>query len=141
MPDVSDREASVYRVVRLLLDADIREDDRRYFLDLALWRLTEFDKNRHKFAVRYRTATVMSPERHEINHEHVVPRRWLLDRILARPHDAERFLKLAVAWERYVNAGVTVIDTAAGMSELNLAAAAAEQRDQLVQLQEAPSPG
>jgi hypothetical protein len=152
VPDVEDRTASVVKVVRALLEADIRGDDRRYFLDLALWRLTEFDKNRYKFAVRFRTPDVLGPDVYDINHEHVVPRQWLVDQVLSRPADAERYLCLAAAcvvtkpeharlqsahgfgWERYIAAGVRVIDTA-DMTELDLRAAAAAQLAVLEELE------
>jgi hypothetical protein len=142
--DVEQRKRSATAAMQALLDADIRPDDRRYLLDMALWRYTEFDKNRHKFSIRYRTAAVFTGPPTEINHEHVVERRWLLDRITSRPERLEEYLQLAVAcivtrdehillsantafgWERYLRAGLQVMDTLT-LAPLDLGAAAEAQ--------------
>lgn len=146
VPEVAARGESMRRAMRALLEANMRDDDLRYVLDMCVWRYTEFDKNRYKFAIRYRTASVLAPgPAVEIQHEHVVERRWLLDRITEAPDKLEDILELAVAcvvsrsehdalrsadgfgWERYLACGIEVMDTAS-MAPADLAALAAAQR-------------
>ena len=152
VPDVEARNASVKRAMQSLLGADLRPDDLRYLLDMGLWRYTEFDKNRYKFAIRYRTAAVLAPEPVVIEHEHVVGRRWLLDQIAREPDKLDDILQLAVAcivskpehdllwavvgfgWERYRAAGIDVIDTVT-MQRADLEELASSQRDLLRRLQ------
>jgi hypothetical protein len=152
VPDVEARNASVKRAMQSLLDADLRPDDLRYLLDMGLWRYTEFDKNRYKFAIRYRTAAVLATEPVVIEHEHVVGRRWLLDQIAREPDKLDDILQLAVAcivskpehdllwavvgfgWERYRAAGIDVIDTVT-MQRADLEELASAQRDLLRRLQ------
>lgn len=152
VPDVEARNASVKRAMRSLLDADLRPDDLRYLLDMGLWRYTEFDKNRYKFAIRYRTAAVRATELVVIEHEHVVGRRWLLDQIVREPDKLDDILQFAVAcivskpehdrlsavvgfgWERYRAAGIDVIDTVT-MQRADLEELASAQRDLLRRLQ------
>ena len=150
--DAEERDLSMRRAIAILLEADIRPDDKRYLLDMALWRFTEFDKNRYKFATRYRTSAVVNGQPQDINHEHVVPRRWLLDRLLQAPHDSHGIMALAVAcivtteehrrltgahgfgWARYRNAQLEVLDTADGMKPLDLDAAVDDQSAMLRKL-------
>jgi len=143
--DVEGRNASVRRAMQALLAADLRPDDLRYLLDMTLWRYTEFDKNRYKFAIRYRSSAVLAAEPVEVNHEHVVERRWVLDQILAHRDRLDEILPLVVGclvstiehsrlrsvsgfgWDRYLAAQIDVIDTAT-MEPCDLCAMAAAQR-------------
>jgi hypothetical protein len=131
--------------MRALLSAGLRDDDLRYLLDMSLWRYTEFDKNRWKMGIRYRSAEVMGTAVVEIRHEHVVERRWLLDQITGAPDRLEDFLQFAVAcivskeedvrlrvavgfgWERYLAAGIDVVDTT-DMHPVDVLVLAGEQR-------------
>jgi hypothetical protein len=74
--DVAERQHSITTAMRALLDADIRPEDRRGLRDVCLWRYTGFE-TRYKFATRYRSTHVLGAAPVEINHEHVVERRWL----------------------------------------------------------------
>ncbi|MHA3700899.1 hypothetical protein ACXR2U_01840 [Jatrophihabitans sp. YIM 134969] len=151
VPDVDERKASVVRAVEALLQADLRADDLRALLNAALWRYTEFHA-KYKFAIRYRTPAVLDSAPVTIQHEHVVQRAWLIDRITAEPDKMRGYLKLAVAcvvtkdehqqldspafgWQRYVDAGLTVVDTVT-MQPLDLEVAVAAQRALLNALDE-----
>jgi Domain of unknown function (DUF4268) len=157
VPDVAERGASVRGAIAILLGADIRPDDKRYLLDMALWRLTEFDKNRYKFATRYRTRAVVEGPTIAINHEHVAPRQWLLDQLIKDPERSDIVLHLAVAcivtidehsrlksapgfgWARYRHAGLEVLDTSEGMHPIDLDAAVDHQSTLLHRLDIEPT--
>jgi hypothetical protein len=123
----------------------IREKQRR--IGHELWAYTEIQSTPStKYNLRYCTAAVLGPDERPIQHEHVVERRWLRDRLLAQPQDVSAVLALAVScvttadeaktltsqakglfgWTRYHHTGVPVIDRLTGESA-DLARLVAEQ--------------
>lgn len=132
--------ASALRLVEQLLDLrDVDDSHRRHMLTIALWKWTEATgvAPHPKYNIRFCSAGVLqasSPE--PINHEHVYPRQWLIDRLLSRSWTREEladFLDVhgvacvvtvsehaalsaaaGTGWMRYVNAGVPVYDRAHG---------------------------
>lgn len=142
VPDLAERLQRNVRVVTALGCADLHPEELRSHFDLALWRATELDRNRLKYCIRFRSAAVLQAQEVEIRHEHVVERRWLLERMLENPPRAHRWLALAVGcvvtreehdalsaadgwgWERYSKAGIAVVDCQ-GMVPLELKVAQA----------------
>jgi hypothetical protein len=107
-------------------------------LDALTWSLTEgSDSKSQKYKTRYRSKTSAEASRKResirIQHEHVVPRAWLRDQISGNRQKAAEIGELAVAcvvtveehnlgldkgkrqegsfgWQRYVDAGIQVLD-------------------------------
>jgi hypothetical protein len=100
---------------------------RRYWLSRVMWTLTECEG---KYNVPWAsTDAIRCTSTREVTHEHVFPRGWLLDKILAEPHNLQLLAPLSVAcivtkreaarlnhqppalgWGRYLNEGITVHD-------------------------------
>ena len=103
-------------------------------INRLLWMVTEGKKN-WKYSVRYRSRkaveAAMRGEEISIHHEHVVPRKWLCKAIMDHPESSIEIASLAVAcvvavdehkklseiedgfgWERYMAAGIEVVDAA-----------------------------
>jgi hypothetical protein len=122
-------------VQQVLGMADIHILHRRELLSIALWKWTEARGARPhpKYNIRYVSRGVLGEEVAKINHEHVWPRKWIIDHLLARrdwPIDEMRDLldahgvacivtthehgRLGGAsgkgWQRYVHANVDVWD-------------------------------
>lgn len=108
-----------------LTPAHLRES-----LSLAIWKFTEADG---KWNTRYRTESAVGALSTVLNHEHVVTRRSLVDRLLAEPERCPEIMTSAIAccvlrdehellsnverarsglegWERYRAAGLVVVD-------------------------------
>jgi len=127
-----ERRRSAVNVARLALDADdILPEHRHWLLSVAVWKYTEADgkwNTRH----RSRAALGITDKRH-LNHEHVFPRKWLRERMLAEPDRFQEIMAMAVAclvtrnehvrltdvtrahpelegWNRYAAAGIEVVD-------------------------------
>lgn len=111
-----------------LLTAHLREA-----LSIAIWKYTEADG---KFRTRYRSAAAVGAADKLLNHEHVVTRKRLIDRMLAEPGRCAEIMSTAVGccvlrdehalltavekqdptldgWARYHAAGIEVVDLAA----------------------------
>lgn len=100
----------------------------RELLSLAVWKATECDG---KWSTRFRSKGVMTgPLGVKMNHEHVVTRKWMISSMISNPDRVTKLLSLAVGcmvttdehrhltegwgWERYLNAGVVVMDAQTG---------------------------
>ncbi len=103
----------------------------RKLLNVVTWYATEHP---HKYRIRWRSAAAVKYRGQSfgkaLRHEHVLPRKWLIDQLLARPDEAETILKSAVGcivrteeskrldrvdkaiigWERYRVAEIQVLD-------------------------------
>lgn len=107
---------------------------RREFLSIAIWKYTEADG---KITTRYRSVGAIGAVPKLCHHEHVIPRKWLIDRMLAEPDRCEEIMGRAIGccvlrtehdqltaaeradpalegWDRYRAAGVAVVDLLTG---------------------------
>lgn len=120
--------------VRAALAADIPERIEREWLKSAIWYCTATPGG--KYEQRYATPAFLDLDdlRGVARHEHVVTVKWLRDAVSATPDHIESILSLAVGcnvtkpehtrltrfdrthfgWERYLAAGIDVIDTNTG---------------------------
>tara|TARA_B110000037_G_C16938566_1_gene431741 strand:- start:12 stop:437 length:426 start_codon:yes stop_codon:yes gene_type:complete len=129
-PDRNERLASAIKAAKALVNLDLYPQHKRELLSICVWKATELDG---KFNTRFCTqgALEAGPDT-KLNHEHVIERKKLVDRMLAGEPVAE-VLKDAVAcivtvaehrlltdlsrtqanlegWERYETAGIKVVD-------------------------------
>jgi len=118
----------------LAFPSQVSDAHRREILSVLIWKLTEVDG---KYRTRYRSAGVLSAEIVPIEHEHVVTRKELIDRLIAEPHRCDQILDEAIGclvtkaehkrlkdsdaanpnlrgWARYRAAGIVAIDMADG---------------------------
>lgn len=134
--DFEERLESARKLVRFALSAELHPDARRRVLNEALWIATESEYPKHKLSFRtpHADAEILRKDADtelgaRVRHEHVMPRKWLRERIIQNPDDAEAVLasavgcvvtvaeaeildriKDAVGWDRYKQAGLTVIE-------------------------------
>ncbi|MEX2659435.1 MAG: hypothetical protein WD232_07040 [Acidimicrobiales bacterium] len=121
--------ASIFRAVTAVLELQgVDAAHIRSLLNVLIWHLTEADG---KYTCRYQSSGALTaPKGAKLNHEHVVPRKALIDRLLKAPGEQAEILGQAVAcvvtkteherlsalkapregWDRYRAAGVRVID-------------------------------
>jgi hypothetical protein len=123
---------SAIKAIEGILTLAILEQHQRDLINGMLWKITEA---RGKYSTRFRSAGAMSaPKGAKLQHEHVVPRKQLVDAIMREPHLARELLTAAVAcvvtqeehrrlttisreqphlegWDRYRAAGITWVDT------------------------------
>lgn len=105
----------------------------RVLLSQIIWLYTEADG---KWNTRFRSRAAFGQPPSVLHHEHVVPRKLLIDRMLASPERAREIMQAAVAccvlrsehallnavspevesWDRYLEAGIEVVDLASGRS-------------------------
>ena len=86
---------SARNAVKAILRMDIEEKHRRRLLDVRLWAITEVPG---KYKVRYITLAARKKRTNKyLRHEHVYPRKWLIDRLLSSPRDINKIMKCAVA--------------------------------------------
>lgn len=102
----------------------------REILSIAVWKFTECDG---KYLTRFRSESALFAPSPLIHHEHVIPRRLIVDQMLADPRHAREILGKAIGcvvlrtehkslgmveknnpsisgWERYRAAGIRVWD-------------------------------
>lgn len=136
-PDIQERERSLVQAVHLLLGTpDVDSRHRRQLIDIAIWKYTEasglFPYPKYNLRFVSQGARNLEVEA-SVNHEHVWPRRWILDKLFAKRswslEELTAFLREhAVAcvvtieehallgnarppgWKRYAEAGVRVWD-------------------------------
>lgn len=118
---------SAVLLVEATLQLPILESHKRDVINGMLWSITQA---RGKYATRYRSLDSDSPPPGtKLQHEHVIPRKELIDAIMNEPHRARELLATAVAcvvtveehrrltrvsrenpelkgWERYRAAGI-----------------------------------
>jgi hypothetical protein len=131
------RRASAIQLAESVLAAEgLTEGHRREALSLAIWFYTEADG---KWNTRYRSAGAVGAAPKMLNHEHVLTRRALVERLLSDPENCAQTMRTAVAccvlreehkrltaldgarssltgWRRYAAAGIEVIDLATGQT-------------------------
>jgi hypothetical protein len=135
-PDSEARKASAVALARAVLA--VRDEalmfHLREFLTNAIWKYTESDG---KYTTRYRSVGSLGKPPSLLHHEHVIPRKLLIDQILANPENVADVIATAIGcvvlreehvrlnavgkadaslegWERYRRAGVTVVDLSTG---------------------------
>lgn len=132
-PDADRRISSVLAIVRALLTLDLYPRHKKRFLSNCLWQLTEAE-GCDKYSLRFMSEAALSAARRELRHEHVCRRAKMVDKLIADPESAELILSKAIGcivtrseharlaevdrqdkfidgWERYLRAGITVMDT------------------------------
>lgn len=124
---------------RLLADTIARvpayEAHKRELLHICLWKVTEAEGA--KYNVRFRSVQALNAPADQLEHDHVVQRSRLVDRMLAEPHRAGEIALEAVGcvvtdhehqrltalshqrpdldgWARYAAAEIRVIDSTTG---------------------------
>lgn len=124
-------ESAIITIEGILI-LPILDGHKRDLINGMLWAITQA---RGKYTTRYRSqGALKAPLGTKLQHEHVIPRRQLVDRIMREPYAAREHLSTAIgcvvtveehrrltaidrtqrglhAWERYAAAGITVIDT------------------------------
>lgn len=133
-PEGDRRRASAACLAAAVLATDgLTDAHRRYALDKAIWLYTEADG---KSNTRFRSAAAVDVRDPKLlNHEHVIPRRVLIDEMLAEPGRCAEIMAKAVGcvvlreenrrlteqdrakpglegWERYRVAGIEIVDLA-----------------------------
>jgi hypothetical protein len=102
----------------------------REILSIAVWKYTECDG---KYSTRYRSENSLHAPYTSVHHEHVIPRRQIVDALIADPSNAAAILERAIGcvvlreehrslgdverkdpsltgWDRYRAAGIAVWD-------------------------------
>lgn len=125
------KRSATHAAALVAADALIVNAHKRELLSIAIWKYTEAEGG--KWRCRYRSSGVLSEVVSPIEHEHVWPRKWLIDRMLNRPERVPEIMASAVAclvtaeehrrlgavaphlvgWERYGAAGIVVYDMSA----------------------------
>jgi hypothetical protein len=127
--DAAARRASAVRIAQLIVnDPVIVDTHKREMLSVAIWKMTEADGG--KLGCRFRSRGVLEPKVATIQHEHVIPRRELIQQLRTHPEHCESILnsaegclvtmeeharlsavdQSAYGWTRYSRAGVEVFD-------------------------------
>lgn len=133
-PDREERLASAITAAEVLVDLDLYPQHKRELLSICVWKATELDG---KFNTRFCSRGALEAGHGtKLNHEHVIERKQLVDRLLAGEPVGE-VLKEAVAclvtvdehktltriskenpdlegWARYEAAGIEVVDRGGG---------------------------
>ncbi|CBK40392.1 protein of unknown function [Nitrospira defluvii] len=114
----------------LKMGEDVLLEHRRALLSRMIWKITEAHG---KYTTRYCSGAARN-DGGKLRHEHVTPRKVLIDRLLNNPSGVERILQDAIActvtaeehsrlsgvreelcgWDRYSRAKIEVIDRAKG---------------------------
>ena len=131
-PDASKRIQSAKDAIKALLQLDLYPAHKRELLSVCLWKLTEAESF-HKHNLRYQTPAARAAPPQEKQHEHVFERKKMVIALIAEPARFEEILSDAVGctitkeehkrltelsrvrpeldgWERYQEAGITVLD-------------------------------
>ena len=95
--DAEKRRYSAVALAELLVgDPRLISEHRSQFLGFSIWKYTEADGG--KWGTRYRSAGAISDVRGTpLNHEHVVPIKALVDRMLESPERVSEIMAVAVA--------------------------------------------
>lgn len=118
-------------IIKILeMGEDVLLEHRRALLSRMIWKITEAHG---KYTTRYCSASARKDEG-KLEHEHVIPRKVLIDQLLTNPSDAEQILQPVIActvtveehiclskvpadvggWDRYTRAKIQVIDRQTG---------------------------
>ena len=130
------RRASALRLVEVIAPLEIDESIKRKMLSHSLWFVTETEGT-SKYRTRFMSKRAIGKDSKRLHHEHVIPRKVLVDAMMREPHRAAEIANTAigctvtrkehealtkldesepgvVGWDRYRRAGIVVIDTATG---------------------------
>lgn len=133
-----ERRESALALVRAIIPLDIEEPMKRKMLSHCLWYVTETEGT-SKYKTRFMSRNAIGKPAKALHHEHVFPRKRLIDEMLAYPPRAVEIAATAVGctvtreeharlelhgkaeagvngWQRYRKADIDVIDTMAGKS-------------------------
>jgi|GEM_PF-3165448 hypothetical protein len=140
----------LYELAKFVLESkSINLKYKKETLDWILWKVTEIDGKEN---TRYRSEQALITNE-KINHEHVVTKRFLVEKLIEFPDMYKEILESAIAcivtedehknklskvknlegWERYKNAEVDVIDMANGR-KVNLEQLISQQKSILDKL-------
>jgi hypothetical protein len=94
-PRAAERRRSAVQIAKLALSADgLLDEHRHQLLSVAVWKHTEADG---KFTTRFRSEGALEvSDSSMLNHEHVYPRKWLRERMLAEPSRVEEIISRPV---------------------------------------------
>lgn len=123
---VSVIESASSAVQQILAMEQILEKHKRELLSAMIWKISEANG---KWNTRYFSENALNNAGARLQHEHVVTRKSLIDKLLARPEDFQTILEQIIAcvvttddhkalsmfdseegWERYKKAGLKVWD-------------------------------
>jgi hypothetical protein len=129
-PKAEERRRSAAALVNVLLanQRNILPEHIRELLDILLWKITEADG---KYKTRYQSNGALTCAKRLRRHDHVYPRKPMIDKLLSAPQDVDRILKDAIGctvtldehnslrkfdekcygWGRYRQADVPVVNT------------------------------
>lgn len=131
-PNESDVLESAITLVEATLALDILDRHKRDVINGMLWSITQA---RGKYTTRFRSIEAMNARQGaKLQHEHVIPRKELIEAIMGEPHRARELLTTAIActvtvaehrrltaisrkkpdlkgWSRYEAAGIVWHDT------------------------------
>lgn len=131
-PDAAKRIQSAKDAIKASLPLDLYPAHKHELLSVCLWKLTEA-YSFHKHNLRYQTPAAMAAPKQEKQHEHVFKRKKVVKALIAEPDRVEEILSDVVGctvtkeehsrltklsrvrpeldgWERYREAGITVLD-------------------------------
>lgn len=134
--DAASKRTSALRLVEVIAPLDIDDAIKRKMLSHSLWFVTETEGT-SKYRTRYMSKRAIGKDPKQLHHEHVIPRKVLVDAMVKEPsraaeiagtaigctvtrkeHEALTKLDKAVpgaeGWDRYRRAGIVVIDTMTG---------------------------
>jgi hypothetical protein len=125
---------SAVTAIKGILTLQIMDEHKKTLISRMIWAITEAHG---KYKTRFRSGGVLMTADCKIQHEHVYPRKELIDEIMEAPENCDRILENAVAcvvteeehrlltkiskenadlngWDRYKKAGITVYDMLTG---------------------------
>lgn len=93
----NETKQSALAVARLILNAKkVIDRHKNDVLNYVLWKLTEADYPKHRLPFRtveaHREVLKGGTLRKRLRHEHVFPRKWVVERIFERPEKVEQLL-------------------------------------------------
>jgi hypothetical protein len=135
-PNAAKLRADALKLVRTIVDLDIGSALKRHMLNHCIWTLTECEGT-SKYRTKYMSTGAMDESQPRLHHDHVVPRKTLIDAMLREPARAVEIAETAVGctvtrfehkeltyhdraepgregWDRYRAIGIVVIDTETG---------------------------
>ena len=131
------RRSDAIEVIKALLKLDIDEKMKQKFLSNCLWQITQAE-GKNKYDLRYKTKAALKAieegRRKELRHEHVYPRKQMVQKLIGSPENVDEIVKDAVGCvvteeehaklsqidrdfpdlegcQRYQEAGIAVFDT------------------------------
>jgi hypothetical protein len=134
--DTQRRKPSAIAVIHALLNLGdvLCPAHRTRFLSNCLWQITKAE-GRHKYDLRYYSQEALTAPRKELRHEHVYQRQKMIKELIRHPDRVESIVAKVVGcvvtkgehakldavdrqfpelegWDRYRQAGISVVDTA-----------------------------